>query len=83
MLKFIFFIFFFIVLLGLLAGFSIIRTIRNILFGPPPGARNTKQQRRTGAGKKTPHEQTHASRQSRKKIFGKDEGEYTDYEEVK
>lgn len=73
MFKFILFIFFFIILLGFLAGFSIIRSIRNLLFGPPQGARNNRKQRRTGPDKQA----------SRKKIFKKDEGEYIDYEEVK
>ncbi|MDR1918089.1 MAG: DUF4834 family protein [Tannerellaceae bacterium] len=81
MLKFIFFIFFFVIVLCFLAGFSIIRTIRDALFGPPSGARNSKQHRTTG--KNTSRGQTHASAQPRKKIFRKDEGEYTDYEEVK
>ncbi|MDR1938114.1 MAG: DUF4834 family protein [Tannerellaceae bacterium] len=81
MFKFIFFIFFFVILLCFLAGFSIIRTIRDALFGPPPSARNSKQQRATG--KNTSRGQTPPSAPSRKKIFKKDEGEYTDYEEVK
>jgi hypothetical protein len=76
MFKFLFFIIFFIILLGLLAGFSVVRSIRRILFGAPPNAR---QQRRAGAGKTTSRE----SSRSRKKIFKKDEGEYIDYEEVK
>jgi hypothetical protein len=76
MFKFILFIFFFIILLGFLAGFSIIRGIRDALFGPPPSARNTKQR---PTDKHTSHKQT----SSHKKIIKKDEGEYIDYEEMK
>jgi hypothetical protein len=82
MFKFILFIFFFIILLGFLAGFSIIRGIRNALFGPPPNARNAKQQR-AASGKNTSRKQTHSAPPPRKKIIEKDEGEYIDYEEVK
>ncbi|MDR1644756.1 MAG: DUF4834 family protein [Tannerellaceae bacterium] len=76
MLKLIFFIFFFIILLGFLAGFSIIRSIRNLLFGPPSNARHTKQQT-------TNNRQSRRQTSSKKKLFKDDEGEYIDYEEVK
>ncbi|MDR1557006.1 MAG: DUF4834 family protein [Tannerellaceae bacterium] len=78
MFKFLLFIFFFIILLGFLAGFSILRSLRDALFGPPSGSRKSQQQ--TTAGKKTSHNRSAASR---KKIIRKDEGEYIDYEEVK
>jgi hypothetical protein len=83
MIKFILFIFFFILLLGFLAGFSIIRAVRNALFGPPPNARNAKQQQRKSSGKNTSRTQAQSAPPPRKKIFAKDEGEYIDYEEVK
>jgi hypothetical protein len=81
MFKFLLFIFFFIILLGFLAGFSIIRAIRDALFGPPSNARNSRQQQRTTTtGKKA---STGQSARSRKKIIKKDEGEYIDYEEIR
>lgn len=82
MLKFLFFIFFFIILLGFLAGFSIIRSVRDALFGPSSNSRKTSRQHRTGSGRNTSREQTDNSSRSKKKIFKKDEGEYIDYEEV-
>lgn len=80
MFKFLLFIFFFIILLGFLAGFSILRAIRDALFGPPSNARNSRQQH-TGTGKKTASQSKPGA--SRKKIIKKDEGEYIEYEEVK
>ncbi|MDR1919818.1 MAG: DUF4834 family protein [Tannerellaceae bacterium] len=77
MFKFVLFIFFFIIILGFLAGFSIIRSIRDALFGPPPNSRNTRQR---PSAKNTSQEQP---KRSRKKIFKKEEGEYVDYEEIK
>jgi hypothetical protein len=73
MFKFLFFIFFFVILLTLLMGFSVLRTIKNVLFGSSP-RKNTRQQQRQTTQKKTT---------TRKKIFDKGEGEYIDYEEVK
>jgi uncharacterized membrane protein len=77
MIKFIFFILFFVILLMFLAGFSVIRGIRDILFGSPSG-----RQRTAASGKNASRRQT-ASQKKQKKIFRKDEGEYIDYEEIK
>jgi hypothetical protein len=74
MFKFIFFLFFFGLLLTLLMGFSVLRTIRNVIFGNPEPKRTTRQQQQ---------HQTTQKKTTRKKIFTKDEGEYIDYEEVK
>jgi hypothetical protein len=60
-----------------LAGFSVMRSIRDIFFGSP------QSRQRTGAtGKNASHKQT-GSQKKQKKIFNKDEGEYIDYEEIK
>jgi hypothetical protein len=53
-------------------GFSVIRTIKNVLFGSGSNQKNAHQQRTT-----------HKKATSKKKIFTKEEGEYVDYEEVK
>ncbi len=88
MIKFILFILFFGFLLVFLLGFSIIRSVKNVLFGSSSkahassrrsnGNHSSGQQRRRPSANK---EYAHSS--SRKKIFAKDEGEYVDYEEVK
>jgi hypothetical protein len=57
----------------LLAGFSIVRSVRDLLFGPPRKAASAKNASRKQA----------APKKKQKKIFGKDEGEYIDYEEIK
>lgn len=101
MFKFIFFIFFFFVLLVLLMGFSVIRTIKRILFGSG-NSRQTyqKQNRNTSSGRSANGNYNQSRRPSsdyaeaedydetnlykrHKKVFGKDEGEYVDYEEIK
>ncbi|GHT37087.1 hypothetical protein FACS189415_2720 [Bacteroidia bacterium] len=75
MIKFIFFFLIFGVLLVLLMGFSVLRTLKNAIFGSSEPKRSTssRQQQRQTTQKKPP----------RKKIFTKDDGEYVDYEEVK
>lgn len=86
MFKFIFFMFFFLVLLVLLMGFSVLRTIKNVLFGT--GKKKTKQRKQTTKGsasteQRTSQHNTYNPPSPRKKIIAEDEGEYVDYEEVK
>lgn len=77
MFKFLFIIFLFIVFLGLLLGFSVIRTLRFLLFGsnsrPQPQAKQKEQK----AKKEEP--QIKITR----KVFNSEDGEYVDYEEIK
>ena len=79
MLKFFFVIILFIFLFIFLAGFSFVRFLARI-FGltPPPPSKQKKTSTRKDRGTFT---ESRAS--SRKKIFDKDQGEYTDYEEIK
>lgn len=84
MFKFLFVMFFFFILLVFLMGFSILRTIKNILFGNGNNGRKEEQRSRsyeTRSNNSARNERT--SQTSRKKIFAEDEGEYVDYEEVK
>ena len=89
MFKFFFVIFFFIILLGFLLGFSVLRMLKNILFGSGSKDKRATGQRRTTNNSQAESrssardEQEYARSGSRKKIFTKDEGEYVDYEEVK
>jgi hypothetical protein len=62
-----------------LAGFSIIRSVRDLLFGPPS---SKNKQRAAASGKNTTRKQADTQKKQRK-IFRKDEGEYIDYEEIK
>lgn len=91
MFKFIFVIFFFCILLVCLLGFSVLRTIKNVLFGSGnSNAKKGKQKRKKSNSSassaqnqsRTTAEETYAAA-NRKKIFTKDEGEYVDFEEVK
>lgn len=89
MFKFLFVLFFFFILLVLLMGFSILRTIKNILFGSGRSSGKKGEQRRqtsSNSGRRQPSRDTAEedyATAGRKKIFAKDEGEYVDYEEVK
>ena len=89
MLKFLIVIFLFFVLLVFLMGFSIIRTVKNILFGGGNEARcgERRQSERAASDNYRSTNNTVEDEDRkyvhRKKIFGKDEGEYVDYEEVK
>lgn len=102
MFKFLFFIFFFFILLVLLMGFSVIRTIKRVLFGSGNSKQTYyKQQRNTSSNRSANGRPSGQGRRSssdyaeteeydetnlykrHKKVFGKDEGEYVDYEEIK
>ena len=88
MFKFLFVMFFFFLLLVFLMGFSILRTLKNLLFGSGGNGKKSEQRHRTNGPSFDAHSNSssceeYASQNSRKKIFAKDEGEYVDYEEVK
>ena len=79
MLKIIFVFILFFSLFIFLAGFSFVRFLARI-FGltPPPPSKQKKTSTR-----KNHATFTESRTSSRKKIFDKDQGEYTDYEEIK
>lgn len=90
MLKFLLFIILFIVFIGFLLGFSILRGLKRLLFGPGPSARqqhagsrnnyqHQRQQTRAQAERKDEEPQVKISR----KLFEAEKGEYVDYEEIK
>lgn len=87
MFKFLFVIFFFFLLLVFLMGFSILRTIKHVLFGSGTKTQQKRQSCQTDNRSAGKQGQTYVSdRQTafnRKKIFTKEEGEYVDFEEVK
>lgn len=89
MLKFLFVIFFFFILLVFLMGFSILRTVKNLLFGSGNSGKKGGQSRQTtgnyssGRPDAATNTKEDIASASKKKIFTKDEGEYVDYEEVK
>ena len=85
MFKFLLLIFLFILLLVFLLGFSFLRFLGQ-LFGirPPQDTRrksSSKQSRQTSRDSERSRQTSKEA--SRKKIFDKDQGEYTDYEEIK
>lgn len=74
-------------LLIIFIGFSILGSILRMLFGF--GRRNSPYKQQTQTDETREYTETYSSSQSRpsspknkKKIFGDDEGEYVDYEEV-
>lgn len=79
--------FFFFILLIFLMGFSVFRVFRNIFFGTDTNVNKNNNKRnqsdRYDYSQNTSSNNKQPSSSSRKKIFGKDEGEYVDYEEVK
>lgn len=92
MIKIFLFMVFFFFLLVLLMGFSIIRTIKNVLFGRGDGGRREEPRRRQASRPSEPRSEQRYNRfeeeeyhphAPHRKIFSKDEGEYVDYEEVK
>lgn len=83
--------FFFIILIVLIIGFSLLSGILRLIFGfgRKPESHNRQQQgsntytnqsRQEG---KSYRQETSSKAQNRKKIFDDDEGEYVDFEEVK
>ena len=85
MFKFLLLIFLFILLLIFLLGFSFLRFLGQ-MFGIKPPVQNTKRKSSSKQSRQTSRNSersTQTSKDSRKKIFDKDQGEYTDYEEIK
>lgn len=96
MFKFLFFTFILFILLLLLMGFSILRTMKNMLFGGGKRNNNRQQQRRATSQRRnvsSSHQGGYMSandgydkeerRGRHRKIFSKEDGEYVDFEEVK
>ncbi len=84
MFKFLIMMFFLFLLLIFLLGFSMFRAFKNMLFGKGNNIRT--ERRDTASGRRSTsgsNEYQNSSTRRRRKIFGKDEGEYVDYEEVK
>lgn len=79
--------FFFIILIILIIGFSLISGVLKLLFGSGRRSETNRQQQESHrqSGRRTENRSQATSRPSpnRKKIFGDDEGEYVDFEEVK
>jgi len=83
MLKFVFTILFFGLILISLLGFSVIRSFKSFFFGTP---KNKSKQRTTASNQRSAgrtQKPMNNQQQTRKKVFAEDEGEYVDYEEVK
>lgn len=81
MIKFIFLCAGFVILLGLLLGFSVIRMFKQILFGSGNNTRKEAPGNRKNQNNSSRQQQHTAPK--KKKIIEKDEGEYVDFEEVK
>ncbi|MDR0347873.1 MAG: DUF4834 family protein [Tannerella sp.] len=82
MLKFLFTLFFLAFVLVSLLGFSVIRSFKSFFFGSSKdrNRQRTVHNRRTDTNKS---QNTTAKPRSRKKVFDRNEGEYTEYEEIK
>ena len=85
MFKFLIVSFFMFLLLALLMGFSVLRMIRNFIFGSGDTQKKHKSQHRksSSSSSRQQRSQHNTASSSRKKIISDDEGEYVDYEEVK
>ncbi|MCD8043182.1 MAG: DUF4834 family protein [Tannerellaceae bacterium] len=77
MIKFIIFCVGFVILLGFLLGFSVLRMFKYILFGSSSNRREEPGRKRTQTNSKQQY-----TAPKKKKIIEKDEGEYVEYEEV-
>lgn len=91
MFKFIAFMFLMFLLLLTLMGFSIVRSFKRMLFGGGDSNKQRQQQRTNANTNRQSNRQQYASSranesnvyQQHRKVYGQDEGEYVDYEEVK
>jgi len=79
---FIIFIFFFILVLGLVIIFSILGFVRNV-FSAIFGFGRRKAAYETHSSSYNQYQDYNASNSDHKKVFEKNEGEYVDFEEVK
>lgn len=94
MFKFLFFIVFLFFLLVFLLGFSLLRGLKRFLFGDGGNQRQqTYQRRTTSQSQNTSSSDSYVNAEEvdndppryrrHRKVYGRDEGEYVDYEEVK
>ncbi len=85
MFKFLFIMFLFFLLLVFLAGFSILRAFKNMLFGGGESShtKSSRKRRDDGSRRRQNTSQGNNGSPTRGKIFPKDEGEYVDFEEIK
>ncbi|MDR1624703.1 MAG: DUF4834 family protein [Tannerellaceae bacterium] len=83
MFKFLFVIFFFIILMTLMLGLSFLRTLKRVLFGESESEKKARQRRTAQHASKQKNANRQEDASSKKKVFNKDEGEYVDYEEIK
>ena len=81
MIKGLLFLFFMFLIILLLAGASVFRGFINFIFGSPKKKTTNTNRNRTQASNNQ-QQQARQEPTPRKKIFNKDDGEYTDYEEV-
>lgn len=72
--KFILLIILFLFLMGVFFGFSVFR----FLFGGRPASKQNRQSQ-----SRSKQNQTSSTSKQTKKIIGRDEGEYVDFEEIK
>jgi len=85
MFKFLLIIFLFILLLVFLLGFSFLRFLGQ-MFGIKPSKDTRKKsssRKNNSSSRNSDHSRQTTKNTSRQKIFDKDQGEYTDYEEIK
>ena len=86
MFKFFILMIIFFVLILFAVMFSIIRMVKNALFGPSDKQTNNDNSRMRSEYRSESNNQSRSSNeyssQNRKKIFSKDDGEYVDYEDV-
>ena len=83
MFKFLFIMFLFFLLLVFLAGFSILRAFKNMLFGGESNHTKSGRKRREDGNRRQNTSEGGNGSPTRKKIFAKDEGEYVDFEDIK
>lgn len=87
MIKILFLTFLFIVLIGFLFGFAVLRGLKRLIFGPGPSsgrrpqANHHYQQRSQKAQEERKDEEPQVK--ISRKLFEAEKGEYVDYEEIK
>ncbi len=90
MFKFLLVIFFLFLFLIFLMGFSIVRGVKNFLFGGGDNYTKKQTHHKRTSNSSNSNSQRYSSSQyedntyrEKKKVYSRDEGEYVDYEEVK
>ncbi|MEG1585451.1 MAG: DUF4834 family protein [Bacteroidales bacterium] len=76
--KALLFILLFFILLVMIVGFGIIRTVFKLFFGSNQRTTSYRNQQ-----KPTSSDQWHNTEKKKEKLFSKEEGEYVDFEEIK